>query len=179
MTRVTNILKGIIFLSLLTVFLFPTLVEASKHGGGCGCGSTTYYNYPGTYLGSSRTGGLFSLYPGSNYFSTPIGLGSTYNQPYLLSGTFPTTLGTLGFGYNYPLAQQTSKEYNVEESRTTYFPGYSVTNTVSQGIEFSTYPQISSYSFLNPYSTSLLGLRNVGINPSGLGNWGGFTGFGW
>jgi hypothetical protein len=128
----------------------------------------SYLNYPVYYQSAGRNGSVLGAYPGYSYYpaysnsypvySTSYSTYPTYssypsvlnsvlpsaysgvynlNQPYLLGNTLTSSL--LGnTGYSYPVGQVTTKDYSVEQSRTTYVPGGEVTTTASQGTSVST-----------------------------------------
>lgn len=145
-------------------------------------GYGSYLNYPLYYQSAGRNGSIPGVYQGYSYYpayssSYPV-YASTYptysttystyptvlnsvlpsayscvynlNQPYLFNNTFTSPLlGSAG----YPVGQVTTKDYTVEQSRTTYVPGGEVTTTVSQGTEISTVPPnmlLSSLRLITP-----------------------------
>lgn len=171
------------FLIAISILLIPVLVEAGgghNKGGsslyniasygmydsGC-CGGSSYnYLYPSYYQSNGRTLSGLGNYPSYSYYPTRSNsilpsyssypLMSNYNQLYSLGNS------GLNYGFNYGLnsiypwgqSQVTSKDYTVEQSRTTYLPGGSITNTVSESTEITLFPQLGSYmNYLNPYNT--------------------------
>jgi len=132
--------------------------------------SNSYPAYSNSYLPYANT---YSAYPTVLNSILPSAYSGVYNlnQPYLLGNTYTGNTYTSPLwgntGYNYPVGQVTTKDYTVEQSRTTYVPGGEVTTTVSQGTAISTVPQYApllSTSY-NPYTL-------------GAGTWMNLAGFG-
>jgi hypothetical protein len=160
MSRLFSKRNAIPFLVAMSLVLIPALSAAGGHGGGHGGGTSTYYplrtyssyypTYAGTYtsgMGGMGHGG--SSYNYGNYYlgGGSLGLYGGYSYPrtysalsgYGLGGYGLSSLFGLGGYGGYSPLTQVSKDYSVEQSRTYYVPGGSVTNSVSESTEISSY----------------------------------------
>jgi hypothetical protein len=113
------------------------------------------YSYSPYRLGSVLGTGLGYAYPGSLGLGA-YGLGGYGLGGYGLGGYGLGGYGLGGYGLGYPGGPVvTSKDYDVEQSYTTYVPGGAVTTTVSEGTEVTT--PVNPYMLGNPFYGSFYG----------------------
>jgi len=203
MLRILGLKKtffGLIIIGFIIFMSIPVITYAHKNccGGSSPYYTSGYYSSPYNYQDGRLSNALGFL--GGSYISP-------YNsyigaQPYYSGMYSPLTTGVLaspygspygygtglgyggylgGYGFMNPYTTQTtstSDEYEVSQSQTYYVPGGEITNTVSESVEVTSYPNPFMYS--NPYGYGTpygaygtgIGTGLYGLSPySGIGNW--------